>query len=143
MTSRTRTALVLGAVGALGITGLAVAISLVWCMNTSGLRRALPSSATEVHEEVVDLFPDATTYLKAKLPERDFPLYVKRLGLTPHTPGRQYDDDEMWLGWGMGSDPPWWDPTPSLEGTYVAQSGHAWTLAKHEQGYLFVLSFTH
>jgi hypothetical protein len=71
------------------LTPVAVAFALflgVYLLDTfmpSGAGRALPESATEVQEYYRDSWNgDYVRCLRAKLPEADFPLYAKNLGLT-------------------------------------------------------------
>jgi hypothetical protein len=113
--------------------------------TASDLRRELPWAASEIKEQSYDLFPDYSYFLKAKMPEKDFAKYVGGLGLTLHTSASQYGDDMQWLHW---PSPPfrqldWWNPTPSLEQTYVQQAGHEWTLVKYEDGYVYATSYSH
>lgn len=135
-------ALIMALVAALAVATLAWIVSERW--NQWEFRRVLPRDAQDVHEfaQEFGLLPDYTYQLKAKISEEQFRRYVKRLGLTPHFPGRQFTDDPAWLSWERG-DPDWWDPSGSLDGTYVEQIGDTWTLAKRERGYLYLWSVCH
>jgi hypothetical protein len=110
-------------------------------------RRALPFNASDIHEYYKDFgfLPDYVYHLKAKISADQFQSYVDSLGLTPHTPTRVYTDDKAWLSWSsMSSDVgAWWNPTDSLDGTFVDQQGDGWTFAKYENGYLYLTSQDH
>lgn len=129
---------------------LVLVVSLGWygwySLTTSPLRQTLPWSASDVNDKYVDMFPDYSYFLKAKLPSvKEFNEYCAKQNLTPHTPQRVYSDDTTWLLWGSlePESVAWWNPSPSLTGTYVSQSGHEWTLAKYENGCLYVHAFSH
>ena len=71
------------------LTPIAVILALilgVYLLDTfmpSAARRALPNSATEVQEYYSDSWNgDYVRCVRAKMPEADFPLYAKNLGLT-------------------------------------------------------------
>lgn len=86
--------------------------------------------------------PDATFKLKAKVSADEFASAVQRLGLTPHTKDRKYTDDTLWLQW-MRDDDERWNPSPSIDETFVHQEGDSWQLAKYENGFLFYQSLSH
>ncbi len=119
-----------------------------WEMTTPPARKALPWSAREVRDEGSEDFPsDYTYYLKARIAAEGFAPYCRKLGLSPHSQGRKYAADATWLSWMpltlSGKDIPWWDPSGSLEGTWVQQEGHSWTLAKFERGFVYLKSLSH
>jgi hypothetical protein len=118
---------------------------LAYYVTTSGLRRALPWGASDIHELGIDRFPDFTLYLKARIREDQFLPYVSRLGLTPHYPGRRYPDSPLWgIDWqGEPEVDSWWDPSKNTEATYAENKGHVWTFAKYEDGFVYVKSFSH
>jgi|GEM_PF-1673102 len=108
-------------------------------------RRALPWSATDIQEWSWKEWPfrDYSYHLKAKITETQFHQYIPKFDLTPHTPSRRYDDGpEPWLAWRQ-SGPNWWDPSESLDHTFVHQDGYCWTFAKYERGYLYFTSLEH
>ncbi len=107
-------------------------------------RRELPWSATEIRESywTEGFLPDYNYYLKARITEKQFQDYLAKFELTPHTPERKYEDEEMWMEWGYHSNS-WWAPSESLEKTFVWQGGHTWTFAKYENGNLYLTSITH
>jgi hypothetical protein len=102
----------------------------------------LPDSARNIQEESVDLFPDWAYYLKAEIEADDFPLYVQALSLKPYT--TENSDESIWINWsGIPFAPDWWDPSSELSGTYLRQDGDLWVFAKYENGYLYLMEFTH
>lgn len=138
------------------VAGAAVLVALLaylswyswYRFTTSPLRLALPRGSTEVTDLYEDdgFLPDYSYYLKAKLPsKKSFTQYCSDMNLTPHTEQRIYSDDTVWLSWnGSLSEPmAWWKPSPSLSGTFVEQIGDYWTMAKYEDGYLYVRSICH
>lgn len=110
-------------------------------------RRMLPSSAREIRDQQWRewLLPDYQYLLKARITAAEFNDYVKQLGLTPHTSARRYSGETVWLRWDAA--PPesghWWNPTESLDGTFVHQEGDTWTFAKWEGGFVFLKSINH
>jgi len=136
------------------VAGAACLVALLACLGwyswywltTSPLRRALPRGSTDVTDLYVDIWPDYCYYLKAKLPSvKSFAQYCSDMNLTPHTGQRVYTDDTSWLSW-SSLEPrteSWWKPSPSLSGTFVEQAGHYWTMAKYEDGYLYVMAISH
>jgi hypothetical protein len=89
--------------------------------------------------------PDYSYNLKARVTEKQFCDYITRFGLTPHTPARTYSDEAILLSWKMGPgfEAGWWDPSDSLDATFVWQNYHTWTFAKYEHGFLYLASITH
>jgi hypothetical protein len=122
-------------------------VALCYEAFTWPFRRALPWSAHQVHEWywTDTLIPDYSYQLKAKITEEEFRRYVTRFGLTPHTTNRRYSDDLILLRWdsASGSGREWWDPSESLDSTFVKQDRYTWTFAKYEHGYLFLSSLAH
>jgi hypothetical protein len=68
---------------------------------------------------------------------------TSRLNLEKHRQGRVYDDDIVWLEWRESNDPPWWDPSPDLEDTWVFQEKRNWVFAKLENGWVYLKSSSH
>jgi hypothetical protein len=132
---------------------LAILAALAWGawdwreLNVRPLRRALPSSAADVHEwGYADGFlPDFTYLLKARINPDEFQSYVKKARMTPHTADRKYDDDDTWLNWRFRGSchETWWDPSDSIENTFVRNHGEEWGYAKYENGYIYVKSLDH
>lgn len=97
--------------------------------------RALPWSASDVREYYQDSgFPlyDYFHYVKARMPESEFPAYAARLGLRPLA---QHERVAIW----NSGEPGWWDPSSSLEGTHVRlDAPDGGTKAKWENGHVYV-----
>lgn len=108
-------------------------------------RTALPKTAHDIHEYRPDISPDMLYLLRATISQKDFDLFVSRLKLEPHTESRPYTDATHWLEWsGWGSETPdWWDPSRDTEKTYVSQVGRTWTMAKHENGFVYYKKISH
>jgi hypothetical protein len=110
-------------------------------------RQNLPATATDVHEwSWADGFlPDYSYLLKARVTETEFTQFVALLGLTPHTPARQYSEESHWLSWraAPGFDGDWWDASDSLDSTFVREGQDTWSFAKYENGYLYFQSLNH
>jgi len=123
------------------------ALGLCYEVFTWTFRKALPWSAGDVHEwyQTDTLLPDYGYQLKARVSERQFRDYIARFDLTPHTAARAYSDDMLWLRWNPapGFEEGWWDPSDSLDATFVWQGYHTWIFAKHEHGFLYLASVTH
>jgi hypothetical protein len=145
--------LVVAAVLVMGFVGMVAVMGYAWwaagsadtSLAGSPLRSAVPSDATEVADNYVDMGPDYTYYLRARMSRGEFDGYCARVGLTRHTPERKYTDDAaVWLSWSADADAPkGWAPSDSLAETYVSQEGHSWTFAKYENGVLYVKSWSH
>ena len=110
-------------------------------------RGRLPASATDIHEWVwADGFlPDYSYLLKARITETEFQQFIAQLGLTPHTPDREYSEESHWLSWSAapGFHGDWWDATPTLDSTYVSEGHDTWAFAKYENGSLYFESLNH
>jgi len=116
----------------------------------SPIRRALPWTAREVHEwqwnEPGLTGQDYTYLVKARISERQFDAYVDRLDLSPHSPDRDYEHSGFSPNWdphlpGTDQSPVWWDPSASLDGTYVYDGGSWWIVAKWENGIVYAVSY--
>jgi hypothetical protein len=122
-------------------------LALCYEAFTWRFRKELPWSAHDVHEYYVSdtLLPDYSYQLKAQVTEDQFRRYIAKFGLTPHTPTRTYSDSTIWLRWDgvRGAERGWWDPSDSLDSTFVWQGYDTWTFAKYEHGYLYLASINH
>lgn len=108
-------------------------------------RRELPWTAEDVHERYWSdgFLPDDSYRLKARITDEQFRRYIAKFELTPHAPTRAYSESpDLYLTWSPRTDT-WWDPTDSLESTFVSQDRDTWTFAKHERGYLYLRSLNH
>ncbi len=116
---------------------------------TDGLswKHELPASITNVQEWAwADGFlPDYSYMLKAKVTQAEFDSFASKLKLTPHSPTRTYSENSTWLSWSTapGFTNDWWDPSDSLETTFVAEGHDTWSFAKYENGYLYFQSLNH
>ncbi len=132
-------------VATIGSVLVAVAIGCYyWPLSTrSYYRRALPPTATDVHEKSVDMVPDWTLFMKARLSREAYDVYIRKVGLGPPSIVQTNSPWAMWAdGYGWGATPPtWWNPTSLDPDTVGASSGHATTLAKYENGYLYLVDF--
>ena len=116
--------------------------------NEWGLRKALPRTAEDVHEWAWEdgFLPDYSYMLKARISEQEFKEYVEYFGLTPHSPDRQYSEDDHNLSWRPCGlfDEDWWDVSDTLDAnTFVSEGQTTWTYAKYENGYIYVKSLDH
>jgi len=116
------------------LVGMAALIGLVLALDAflpSSPRRALPSSATEIHEFYKDygFTGDFTRLLTAKCSIDEFHAYARQQELDPVI------GDELPSGcrpWSR-SDESWWTPPSSLAGAYFTfERGYRRILAYHE-----------
>ncbi len=123
---------------------MAVGILGAKILTTPPLRRALPASAQDIHEwsrdEGGELAQDYSYLLKAKITRDEFYQYVNKFNMTLYTPTQQYSCG-FYPGWSSSKKPDWWTPSEDLQGTYVRAENCAWTYAKYEDGYIYVVSF--
>ncbi len=82
--------------------------------------RALPDSATDIQEYYSDggFTGDFARVLKARLPEKDFPLYAKNLGLSEKYDPIKYGSTYDQLKTAVGSVPDWWDEPTDMGNCY-------------------------
>lgn len=118
-------------------------LAWVWHeMNVWPQRRALPESASDVHEWFWDdgFLPDYSYYLKARIGPDEFRPYVGKLGLAPYRQPPKYEDGDFRINWrSRGSfHEDWWKPSDSLDNTFVSVDGQYWAYAKYEDGYVYV-----
>jgi hypothetical protein len=93
-------------------------------------RRALPWSASEIHERSCTdmLLPDFDYYLKAKISRPEFLEYVGKFGLEKEIAAEEY---------GSGKNNDWWDPSGKVEAYSLA--GKDWSMrAIYCRGYIYV-----
>lgn len=105
----------------------------------SGARRALPWSASDVHEHewVEDgILPQDFDYkLKARMPKEELAAYAARLGLPPYVPGQPTTS-----GWGADTALGWWDPPARLDGAYASFGDGSWTVLIWSNGWVYFAS---
>jgi hypothetical protein len=125
---------------AAGLTALAALGVAVYWWSLPGLRRALPWSASDIHEhrweEGGELAQDYTYCLRARLTREAFDCYVTDLGLT--SPPR-------WSGSGdprlphVGCAAPWWrEPARDEDRHADLGASTCWTVAHYLDGQVFV-----
>ena len=124
---------------------LVIAISVIhfqaYNLAAWNFRKKLPWSATDVHEwSMTDMFIGDYGYcLKAKMSEEAFLDYVQEFGLEK----KKMPLDNEYVHWsGSLHGEPWWDVSTNLDDTYmfIDAQGDGWTLAKYENGYLYLHS---
>jgi hypothetical protein len=112
----------------------------------SGVRRALPESATDIQEYYSDSWNgDFVRLIKARLPEGDYHQYAKALNLSTRFDESKHSDIRSKIDIGAGDAPAWWDPPQSSSTTYfdhVKGDDYVKTL-KYSNGtvYLFITSW--
>jgi hypothetical protein len=112
---------------------LIMLLSVGWYyLSTSPLRRALPSSASEVVDRYSDVRPDYTYYLKARMSEADFRRYCDTLGAKPCVAGGKDLDNTIPLSY--------WSVSPSTDNAFVVQSGRVTTYLKRDKDCVYVKS---
>ena len=129
--------------GAIGCSVAAVAIfamCVVTLTASSGGRRALPWSATDIHEYYDGPVSDFMVCLRARIKESDFDSYANRLGLD-----QVYVESEhksLLVSW-MPCQEVWWTPPKSLDGArFQYQEGETYfAMAKYEAGFVYFVAF--
>ena len=124
---------------------LAVAISLALAGSCDILqnppRRALPSTATDIHEHNWDTYVRDYCYLlKAKITAEEFETYRTKLELVQITENKK--EEIHWDAWDtIGGQ--WWDPSSSTEGTFYnpTMTGSQHAVVKYENGYVYYLEY--
>jgi hypothetical protein len=131
------------------LTPFAVFLALilgVYLLDTfvpSAARRALADSATDVQEYYSGSWNgDYVRCLRAKLPEADFPLYAKNLGLTDRFDPVAHADIESMINIGFGDSPAWWTPPVAGPTTYFQhkRGDDFLQVLKFSDGYAFFVS---
>jgi hypothetical protein len=89
-------------------------------IRTSEGKKALPSSATNIEEDLSHgLFgTDHSRLLKADLPEESYLEYAQSLDLTTCYDAETHSNIETTLNMGVGGAPTWWNPPIVGENTY-------------------------
>lgn len=108
----------------------------------SNARRALPKSATDVREYYSDSWnSDYVRCVKAKLPEPDYPLYAKNLGLTERFDPVAHVDIASMINMGIGGAPKWWTPHAAGPTTYFQHKrADSLQVLKYSSGYAYFVS---
>ncbi|MES2463765.1 MAG: hypothetical protein V4671_24615 [Armatimonadota bacterium] len=102
----------------------------------SNARRALPASATDIHEYYDDagfnLQGDFSRFLKAKMPKSEMPGFAAKLGLNTRYNAAAFPVE-------FSGSPAWWDPPATPDGAYVqlGPGSEGYSLAKYKGGYVY------
>ncbi len=102
------------------------------------IRDALPENATEVQEHYVDLFPDYSYCLKAKIREEQVEAFAKELNMA-----REYTPDPPWGPSLGGGCPEWWTVSPEIDDVWVFRQRNIWSTVKWEDGYVYLYEYKH
>jgi len=131
-------------VASLGILlGAAIgAVLVVHHLPLAEPRRVLPSSASDIREWLLSdgFLPDHVYLMRAAMPAEEFASYAQRLGLH-HISEVQDPEWLRRLRWGQQDNPSWWTPGPDLSTTMVRTFTNGAIMAKHEYGYVYVMSY--
>ena len=104
-------------------------------------RKALPSSATDIHEYNWDHYfpPDYFYCLKARITHGEFEAYRTKLKFVPTSKGIK--ETVYWTAWNEMVKKSWWDPLPDANGTFYdpTTTGSQRAFMKHENGYLYYM----
>lgn len=107
----------------IGIVALVIILLLADRFVPSSARRALPASATEIQEYYDDSWNgDFARVIKAKLPEKDYTEYARRLGLTVRFDPLKHAEIASSINMGVGG-PEWWNPPQATETIFCLQEG--------------------
>lgn len=124
------------------ILALILGLFLLDAFLPSAARRALPDSATDVQEYYSDSWNgDYVRCVRAKLPETDFPLYAKNLGLTERFDPVAHTDIASMINIGVGG-PAWWTPPSAGPTTYFQhkRDDDFLQVLKYSGGYAYFVS---
>ncbi len=124
---------------------LAVTLGLVALdyVMPSAPRKALPASATDVKEYYSgDWNGDYERLLRANIPEADYPLFAKSLGLKERFDPIAHADIASWINVGFSDQPPWWNPPTAGQTTYFEYDPKHYSLRvlKYSSGYAYFVS---
>lgn len=104
---------------------------------------ALPASASDIHEEEIDMFPDWEYYFRASMPTRDCEALLAKVAAKERL---KLIAEHDWMGgqgdWSPGLPPTWWQPTWA-GGHYHGRSGDVNTCAMCNNGVFYYWSGSH
>jgi hypothetical protein len=128
--------------GCLAAVVLLVLLIVEAIIAPSNARRALPASATDVQEYYLNagFTGDFTRILKARLPEKDFPLYAKNLGLTERYDPSKQSRDYGGLETSIGGMPEWWDEPLELDNCYFLLGKEYVERIKWKDGWVYYVA---
>lgn len=126
---------------------IAMSVFALSCKGVSTSRKPfggdLPPSASDIHEENVDMFPDWEYYLRATMPRKDCAALLAKVSSEEHLhPVTEHE----WLGgkgdWGPGIPPSWWTPN-WVDGHQHGRTGDVNTCAMCRDGVFYHWSGSH
>jgi len=122
------------------VLGLLIIPNLLVRVIPSKARRALPESATDIHEKYNGCACyDFSRILKAKLSKEDYLKFVGNYGgLTKYKKEVHGDDILAKINCGYGQAPDWWSENNRQvdEGYFLSESGDYFVRVKYIDGYL-------
>lgn len=133
----------IGLVIAAGLAAVALLVLRAIPDGTWGFRRALPETATDVHEDAWEdgFLPDYHYCLKAKISAFEFEAYARRLELATPPPAPTSSDAFGGYDFSCPTQPAWWDPPlGATNDAWTWHGGDSWTMAAYAGGYLYLTS---
>ena len=129
-----------------GIAAVIVAIALgLWAADAlipSVVRRALPATASEVHEYYNDsgFTGDFLRCLKAKMPQSEMPRFAAKLGLAQRYDPRK--DAKSPVSFSAADGISWWSQPKTLNGAYFKYTpgSESYSVATYQDGYVYFLA---
>ena len=125
------------------IISMILAIYLLGNFLPSKIRRALPKSATEIQEYYSDSWNgDYLRCLKARLPENDFPIYAKNLGLNEQFDPIANADISSVINMSCSDTLAWWTPPPASRTTFFKfePTNDFLEIISYSEGYAYYVS---
>ena len=112
-------------------------------MIPSNAARALPGSATDIHEYYWDdgFQGDFTRTLKAKMPESDFLEFVNNLDLKDRFDPAIHGNGPV--SFTVPCDEEWWNPPTSLDNAFInyKRGDEYFAIAKYHDGHAYFAAF--
>ncbi len=124
---------------------LLIGLNLIHYINYMvSLRSKLPAGASNVREKFCG-HNDFTRYLKAKISEEAFLVFIKTLNYTDSDRLHTHSKNISRVSWGRTPPDPveeWWNPSADKIGTYChyRSDDEFYCLAKYENGYVYVIA---
>ena len=107
----------------------------------SAARKALPSGAMDVQEYYSGCV-DFVRCLKAALPEEQYPLYAKNLGLQERFDPAMHAKFAPAIDLGVGGAPSWWNPPSASSTTYFeyTEGKQSICVLKYANGHVYFMA---
>jgi hypothetical protein len=103
----------------------------------------LPPSASDIHEQDIDMFPDWEYYFRASMPAQDCEALLAKVASQE---GLQPISEHRWLDgrgdWGPATPPAWWEPTWA-DGHHHGRSGDVNTCSMCRGGIFYYWTGAH